>query len=121
MLSVNSLVLINSDLVICAFPICFHMCTTAKGVNRSWRLTKKTASGHKSYPTLWAAIEIIRNQKQIANIDRITSKSFYTDRSLKFYMEFWEKGQKSFVLVTFLPCRIVKYLEILKHAETPCV
>lgn len=50
-LSVNSLVLMIIDLVICAFPFMFPYIATAKGVNRSWHaLTKRLAGGHKSYP-----------------------------------------------------------------------
>uniref|UniRef100_A0A2K5X887 Zinc finger MYND-type containing 11 n=1 Tax=Macaca fascicularis TaxID=9541 RepID=A0A2K5X887_MACFA len=36
------------------------------------RLTKRRQADTKAIQHLWAAIEIIRNQKQIANIDRIT-------------------------------------------------
>ncbi|XP_066483972.1 zinc finger MYND domain-containing protein 11 isoform X7 [Tiliqua scincoides] len=43
---------------------------TSKGVMA--RLTKRRQADTKAIQHLWAAIEIIRNQKQIANIDRIT-------------------------------------------------
>uniref|UniRef100_A0A8D0W8E5 SAMD1-like winged helix (WH) domain-containing protein n=1 Tax=Sus scrofa TaxID=9823 RepID=A0A8D0W8E5_PIG len=36
------------------------------------RLTKRRQADTKAIQHLWAAIEIIRNQKQIANIDHIT-------------------------------------------------
>ncbi|KAM6376320.1 zinc finger MYND domain-containing protein 11 isoform 7-T9 [Alca torda] len=39
------------------------------------RLTKRRQADTKAIQHLWAAIEIIRNQKQIANIDRITKRN----------------------------------------------
>ncbi|XP_043365566.1 zinc finger MYND domain-containing protein 11 isoform X13 [Dermochelys coriacea] len=45
------------------------------------RLTKRRQADTKAIQHLWAAIEIIRNQKQIANIDRITN-----------FHQFWNWG-----------------------------
>uniref|UniRef100_A0A7N4PZR2 Zinc finger MYND-type containing 11 n=1 Tax=Sarcophilus harrisii TaxID=9305 RepID=A0A7N4PZR2_SARHA len=54
------------------------------------RLTKRRQADTKAIQHLWAAIEIIRNQKQIANIDRITKENskqklekFYTLENIR--------------------------------------
>ncbi|KAF2984034.1 hypothetical protein EK904_008074 [Melospiza melodia maxima] len=47
-------------------------CAKTIGEQVMARLTKRRQADTKAIQHLWAAIEIIRNQKQIANIDRIT-------------------------------------------------